>query len=53
MAMELFTTFANIAGAEIPANRVINAKNILPLMQAEEGAKSPRKAIYGFRLTEN
>jgi arylsulfatase A len=51
--MDLFTTFANNAGAEIPTDRVIDGKNILPLMQAEEGAKSPHKAIYGFRLTEN
>lgn len=48
-AMDLFTTFAIIAGAEVPKDRVIDGKNILPLMKAEKGAKSPHTAVYGFR----
>lgn len=48
-AHDLFTTFANIAGGKIPTDRVIDGKNILPLMKGEEGAVSPHKAIYGFK----
>ncbi|WP_430810748.1 MULTISPECIES: sulfatase family protein [unclassified Carboxylicivirga] len=50
-AMDLFTTFAHLAGAEIPKDRVIDGKNILPLMKGEAGAKSPHEAIYGFKAT--
>ncbi|WP_167611119.1 sulfatase [Maribellus sediminis] len=50
-AMDLFTTFAEIAGAEIPTDRVIDGKDILPLMEGKEGVKSPHKAIYGFTAT--
>lgn len=48
-AHDLFTTFAHIAGAEIPTDRVIDGKDILPLMKGEKGAVSPHKAIYGFK----
>ncbi|BAX78836.1 hypothetical protein ALGA_0443 [Labilibaculum antarcticum] len=48
-AFDLFTTFANIAGADIPTDRIIDGKNILPLMKGEDGAVSPHKAIYGFK----
>ncbi len=48
-AMDLFTTFAYISGAEIPTDRVIDGKNILPLMKGEKGAKSPHRAVYGFK----
>jgi len=34
---DLFTTFVNLAGAEIPTDRVIDGKNILPLMKGEKG----------------
>ncbi|MGQ7870268.1 sulfatase family protein [Sunxiuqinia sp. sy24] len=46
--MDLFTTFAHIAGAEIPTDRVIDGKDIRSLMFGEKGAKSPHKAVYGF-----
>lgn len=46
--MDLFTTFAGVAGAEVPGNRVIDGKDILPLMRGDKGAKSPHEAIYGF-----
>ncbi|TRX71939.1 sulfatase [Carboxylicivirga sp. M1479] len=48
-AMDLFTTFAHVAGAQIPTDRIIDGKNILPLMRQEDGAVSPHKAIYGFK----
>ncbi|WP_372649871.1 sulfatase [Draconibacterium sp.] len=49
--MDLFTTFATIAGAEIPTDRVIDGKNILPLMKNEAGATAPHTAVYGFTAT--
>ncbi|MDX8340692.1 sulfatase [Draconibacterium sp. IB214405] len=48
-AMDLFTTFANITGAEIPTDRPIDGKDIQSLMRQEEGAVSPHEAIYGYR----
>ena len=48
-AMDLFTTFAHIAGASIPQDRVIDGKDILPLMKQEAGAVSPHEAIFGFK----
>ncbi len=48
-AMDLFTTFANVSGAEIPSDRVIDGKDIQNLMRQEKGAVSPHKAIYGYK----
>lgn len=48
-AIDLFTTLAEIAGAKIPSDRVIDGKNILPLMTGEKNAESPHFAIFGFR----
>jgi len=50
-AMDLFTTFAHIAGAEIPQDRAIDGKDIQPLMFGNKEAVSPHKAIYGFTAT--
>ncbi|MFV0580537.1 MAG: sulfatase [Parabacteroides gordonii] len=47
--MDIFTTMAYVAGAEIPTDRPIDGKNILPLMKGEKNAKSPHKAVFGFR----
>ncbi|MCY1718790.1 sulfatase [Prolixibacteraceae bacterium Z1-6] len=47
-SMDLFTTFAHLAGAEIPTDRVIDGKDIQPLLTGEDGAKSQHKAVYGF-----
>jgi len=47
--MDLFTTMAVVAGAEIPTDRPIDGKNILPLMKGEKNVKSPHKAVFGFR----
>lgn len=48
-SMDIFTTMTQVAGIDIPADRPIDGKNILALMKAENGAKSPHKAVYGFR----
>lgn len=48
-AMDLFATMAIVAGAEIPTDRPIDGKNILPLMKGEKNAESPHQAVFGFR----
>lgn len=48
-SMDLFNLFADISGAEIPQNVVIDGKDVRPIIFGEAGAKSPHDAIYGFR----
>ncbi len=48
-SMDLFTTFAQLAGAEIPTDRVIDGKDILSLMKGESGSSSCHEAIFGFK----
>lgn len=48
-AMDIFSTMAVITGAQVPDDRPIDGKNILPLLKAEKNAKSPHKAVFGFR----
>lgn len=44
-AMDFLPTFAGIAGADVPTDRIIDGKDILPLM-TEERATSPHEAFY-------
>ncbi|MPY89924.1 MAG: sulfatase-like hydrolase/transferase [Luteitalea sp.] len=46
--MDLFTTLANLAGADIPRDRIIDGKDILPLLTGVPGAKSPHEAFYYY-----
>jgi len=43
-AMDLFPTFAKLAGAQIPSDRVIDGKDITPALT--QGAKSPHQAFF-------
>lgn len=45
---DLFTTFAGIAGAEIPSDRIIDGKDLTPLMMAQPGAKTPHEVFYYY-----
>jgi arylsulfatase A-like enzyme len=47
-AMDLYPTFAALAGAEISEDRVVDGRNILPLFKGEKGAKSPHEAFYYY-----
>lgn len=52
-SIDLFPTFANLAGAAIPTDRVIDGKDIRPLIFNQPNAKSPHEAIYyydGYKL---
>jgi arylsulfatase A-like enzyme len=46
--IDLLPTVARLAGAELPGDRIIDGKDIWPLMSGEPGAKSPHKAYYFY-----
>ena len=45
-SMDWYPTFAGLAGAELPADRVIDGKDIWPLISGAAGAKSPHEAFF-------
>ena len=49
--MDLLPTIAELAGAEVPNDRIIDGKNIWPLMTGRTGAKSPHEAFYYYVYT--
>jgi arylsulfatase A-like enzyme len=49
--IDLLPTFARLAGAKVPADRVIDGKDIWPLMADAPGAKSPHEAYFYYRGT--
>jgi len=50
--MDILPTFAHLAGTSAPADRVIDGKDIYPLMSASPGAKSPHEAFYYYWSNE-
>jgi arylsulfatase A-like enzyme len=46
--IDLLPTFAALCGATLPDDRIIDGKDISPLMRSERGAKSPHEAYYYF-----
>ena len=49
--IDLLPTFARLAGARVPTDRVIDGSDIWPLMAGEPGAKSPHDAFFYYRGT--
>lgn len=47
-AMDLCPTLAAVGCAEMPTDRIIDGKTILPLMRAEPGAVSPHDAFFYY-----
>ena len=47
--IDLLPTFAGLAGARVPADRVIDGRDIWPLMAGQPGAKSPHRAFFYYR----
>lgn len=45
-AMDLYPTFAGLAKTAFPSDRVIDGKNILPLLLGKEGAKTPHDRFF-------
>jgi arylsulfatase A len=48
-SIDLLPTFAKLAGGQVPAERVIDGKDIWPLMSGIPGAKSPHEAFFYYR----
>jgi arylsulfatase A-like enzyme len=46
--MDLLPTLAALAGASLPADRIIDGKDVWPLMAGQTGAKSPHEAFYYY-----
>lgn len=49
--MDLFPTIANLVGAELPDDRVIDGENIWPLITGESD-KSPHEVYFYYRLRQ-
>jgi arylsulfatase A-like enzyme len=49
--IDLLPTFARLAGAQVPSDRVIDGRDIWPLMAGQPGAKSPHEAFFYYRGT--
>ncbi len=47
--MDLLPTLTKLAGGEVPNDRVIDGKDIWPLLAGKPDAKSPHEAIYYLR----
>lgn len=47
-SMDLLPTFARLAGAELPDDRVIDGKDIWSLMSGQPGAKTPHEAFFYY-----
>jgi len=48
-SIDLLPTFAKLAGAKVPTDRVIDGENIWPLMSGAAGAKTPHEAYFYLR----
>lgn len=47
-SMDIFPTVAHITGAKLQSNKLIDGKNIWPILQNKKGAKSPHLTLYGY-----
>lgn len=47
--MDLLPTFAILAGADVPSDRVIDGHDLRPLLFAEKGANSPYEVFYYYQ----
>ena len=50
--MDWLPTFAFLAGTEIPRDRVIDGKNIWPLVSGQQGAKTPHEFFYYYSMDQ-
>ncbi len=50
-AMDVMPTFTSLAGADLPSDRVIDGKDIWPLMKGDPESESPHEAIYHYNAT--
>ena len=50
LSMDFLPTFAGLAGGNVPTDRVIDGKDIAPLMKGEKGAVSPHDVFYYYSI---
>jgi len=50
--MDLLPTFAKLVGTEPPQDRIIDGRDIRPLLVCQEGAKSPHEAFYYYQMDQ-
>jgi len=50
--MDLLPTFAKLAGTSAPKDRIIDGKNIWPLMNGTKNATSPHEVFYYYMKTQ-
>ena len=50
--MDLFPTFARLAGASLPKDRTMDGKDIRGLLFGEPGAASPHEALYFYHVDQ-
>jgi arylsulfatase A-like enzyme len=50
--MDLYPTLANLAGTEVPQDRIIDGRDIRPLLTGRLGAKSPHEAVYFYFMDQ-
>ena len=50
--MDLLPTFAKLAGTIPPEDRIIDGKDIWPLLTCKEDAKSPHEAFYYYQVDQ-
>ncbi len=48
MTIDILPTIAYLSGGKVPQDRIIDGKNIWPLMSGEQGAKSPHDVLYFY-----
>ena len=46
--MDLLPTFGRLAGADLPRDRIIDGKDISPILKGEPGATPPREALFYY-----
>jgi arylsulfatase A len=51
-AMDFFPLLARLAGAKIPEDRIIDGKDIYPLVAGEKGAESPHESFAYYFMDE-
>lgn len=52
MAMDILPTLTRLADKEPPENRIIDGKDVWPLLTCKEGAKSPHEAFYYYQMDQ-
>jgi arylsulfatase A-like enzyme len=50
--MDAYPTLAQLAGAKLPADRIIDGRDIRPLMFGEPGAASPHEAFFYYYVNQ-